>query len=250
MNNQFHKLNTTIEIAEVKSIEDLKIDIDEEISKFKLNPKTAKEIANALKKVKIDSFGRVIFPAKCMRTLIRARTKKDAQYEFDQLSERDKVEIKNENFIEASELAKKVMQKSILKPNDEKLEAIFEIINKIQVDPVVKNEREKYSKIRRETIGKLKQTRIDKENIELDELTNESLKQNAEFHHIRARGILGNEKYEMDYKLGLVLNKDTHKEITKRNIFEEDELFEYCFRNNLNYEWYEKFKFEIQKYKF
>lgn len=72
------------------------------------------------------------------------------------------------------------------------------------------------------------------------------LKKRYDFHHVGARSISGNERYQLDIELGLVINKDTHKVITKEGIVDEDELYVFCMNNNWKIDWYDTLKEELK----
>lgn len=86
----------------------------------------------------------------------------------------------------------------------------------------------------------LKNKRVRKYKLKFDELTNKELKYGAEFSHIRAYALFMD--YADDVENGLIVNKEIHKEITEKNINDEDELYDLCLKNKWNTEWYDKFK--------
>ena len=89
----------------------------------------------------------------------------------------------------------------------------------------------------------LKSRRVRRYKIKYDELTNDILKYGAEFSHIRSYAIFS--ASANDVENGLIVNKQIHKEITAKNINDEDELLNLCIENSWNTEWYEKFKIYI-----
>lgn len=88
---------------------------------------------------------------------------------------------------------------------------------------------------------KLKGKRIRKYKIKIDELTRLPLKKTtSEFSHIRSYALFKDIADDLDN--GLIVNKDTHKIITKSGINDEDELFNLCIDNSWDTGWYEKYK--------
>ena len=98
-------------------------------------------------------------------------------------------------------------------------------------------------KIRQEEekrIKQLKKQRIKQLNIKKDELTNKKLYlRTAEFSHIRKRSEY--REYACSIYNGLIVNKEVHEYITKKNIHDEDELFDLCKQNNWNTVWYTEY---------
>ncbi len=90
-------------------------------------------------------------------------------------------------------------------------------------------------------IGSLKQKRIKMFNIVKDELTGEFLhKQTSEFSHIRSVSLFP--QLASLVENGLIVNKNTHKEITNFKINDEDELLELCKSKNWSTLWYSNYK--------
>lgn len=93
---------------------------------------------------------------------------------------------------------------------------------------------------------KLKSKRIKKYAIKFDELTGKKLKKiSAEFSHIRSYALFRDMSDNIEN--GLIVNKDTHKLITKKGINDEEELLELCKEMGFNTSWYERFRNEFNR---
>lgn len=73
-----------------------------------------------------------------------------------------------------------------------------------------------------------------------DELTGEKLLPGCEFSHIVA--VSFSRKIALDVENGLLVNKSTHKIITKRQVIDEEELRNLCIEMGWKINWYERFK--------
>lgn len=101
--------------------------------------------------------------------------------------------------------------------------------------------RSKYISNIEEDRKKLKKKRIKEYNIKFDELTgNKLIRKTAEFSHIRSFAIF--REISTDIENGLIVNKETHKIITKKGINDEVELYYLCQERNWNTDWYKKYK--------
>lgn len=89
-------------------------------------------------------------------------------------------------------------------------------------------------------MNKLKGKRKRKYSLIYDELTGEELKRGSQFSHIRAKSAYP--AFALNLENGLVVNKETHTEITRRGIANEEELLVLCKSKNWNTKWFENFK--------
>ena len=94
---------------------------------------------------------------------------------------------------------------------------------------------------------KLKSKRIKKYNIKEDELTGKNIDiRTCEFSHIRSVSMY--QEYSDNIENGLIVNKETHDKITRKEINDEDELYDLCIDNGWNLQWYEKYKKHLNKW--
>jgi len=239
----------SIEISKIKyRFTKLSMDIKSEVNNYNLKDKTSKSITNTLARCGVDNKGEIWIVKKKIFHILRNKSELDSNYEIRNIKERDKLVDEGELFINIAPIIEILVRKSVKNPNNDILKSIIEILNKVLFDPVVEGEREKYQRNLKLQLSILGKIRAEVKNIVNDELTNEPLDGKYEFHHIRVRSVVGNEVFELDIELGLVINKKTHKDITKESIKDEDELLVYCIEKGYNTEWYSKVKDEIEKY--
>ena len=99
-----------------------------------------------------------------------------------------------------------------------------------------------YKTINRNTLHKIK-----KYNIKEDELTGKNIDiRTCEFSHIRSVSMY--QEYSDNIENGLIVNKETHDKITRKEINDEDELYDLCIDNGWNLQWYEKYKKHLNKW--
>lgn len=228
---------------------ELSMNIDKEIKEYNLNERTTKSIISALKKGIITSPGEVWISKEKIWHILRKKSAKESNYEIEKIKDHDKIKINDEIFINSAAIIDLLIRKYVGNPNNDILSSVIEMLVRIQNDKVVQGQREKYNRQIKEQLAQLGKTRVKEKGIKNDELTGEMLKKRYDFHHVRARSISGNERYQLDIELGLVINKDTHKVITKEGIVDEDELYVFCMNNNWKIDWYDTLKEELKKYK-
>lgn len=241
-------VNNSLSLYIAKTVKNLSLRVDDEVQKYNLNKITEKKIINALEKGIIDSFGRIVFPKETLITLLALNNKRKIEYIVDGLRESDIVVLENKTCIDSAELIKIIIQRKRKNIHQKNFKAIYEILCKIQDDPVVKYECSKYQAEIDKLIKNLKTLKIKELNIYFDELTGEKLEKNAEFHHIREKGIEGNEKYQLNTKLGIIINQNIHKDITRKGIDNEKKLLVYCKAKNYKTDWYYIFIDELKNY--
>jgi len=87
----------------------------------------------------------------------------------------------------------------------------------------------------------LKKRRIKTYKIKFDELTGLPLDtKNSDFSHIRSFSLFPGLADNINN--GLIVNKNTHKIITEKNINDEEELYDLCIEMNWQTNWYDEFK--------
>ena len=68
----------------------------------------------------------------------------------------------------------------------------------------------------------------------------------CEFPHIRALSIFP--EFSLYVENGLLVNKDTHNEITRNGIIDENQLYTLCLEKDWNLGWYEIFSEFLKKF--
>lgn len=98
----------------------------------------------------------------------------------------------------------------------------------------------------RKTRSKLKAKRKRRWQIRHDELTGSPLSTRAEFSHIRSASLY----YDIAEQPwnGLLVNKNTHDVITRRNVCDESELYNLCKTQGWYLDWYKPFIQELERY--
>ena len=228
---------------------ELSMNIDKGMKEYNLNERTTKSIINSLKKGIITSRGEVWISKEKIWHILRKKSEKESNYEIEKIKDIDKININGEKFINSVAVIDFLLRKSVGSPNNDILSSIIDILVRIQKDKVVQGQREKYNRQIKEQLAQLGKIRVKDKGITKDELTGEALKKTYDFHHVRARSISGNARYELDIELGLVINKKTHRIITKERLVDEDELYIFCMDSNWEIDWYNDFKEELKKYK-
>lgn len=93
----------------------------------------------------------------------------------------------------------------------------------------------------------LKASRIRIHGLQSDELTGEPLDlSSCEFHHIR-RQSGHTELIDMLWN-GLIINKSTHALITANDIFDEEQLHQFCLRMSWSVGWYEHYRICLKEH--
>lgn len=190
-----------------------------------------------------DRTGGLYVKADRLHTILRFHSKADGQYFVESIPKAEKITINGDIYVPTHTVIKKLNQRMIgadIKKRNY-LKYSEEILIAIREAPTIRVEQERIRQLKQESMRKLKTERIKKLKIVRDELTNEPLiKKTAEFSHIRKKA----EYYRYaDYmQNGLIINKETHDIITKRDTHDEDELLALCREEHWNKEWYSLFK--------
>ena len=133
------------------------------------------------------------------------------------------------------------------KGNNKYLPIVNEYYNLINTSNDVKLVRLEFDNYLKAQKRKLKSKRIKKYNIKEDELTGKNIDiRTCEFSHIRSVSMY--QEYSDNIENGLIVNKKTHDKITRKEINDEDELYDLCIDNGWNLQWYEKYKKHLNKW--
>lgn len=205
--------------------------------------RTVKAIENAWMDCAIlDNVGQLWIDKEKVHSILRTN-KANARYLISKINECEKLCLQSKEYIKGTEIGKIIdseIQRSNTIKREEYLKYSEEFYKSIRDCDRAKTIRKEFSERLNDNRKKLKRLRIKKHNINKDELTNEVLKaKTAEFSHIRSVAVFP--YLATDIENGLIVNKVTHKIITKEGINDEDELLELCFKLKWNTKWYEEF---------
>jgi hypothetical protein len=106
--------------------------------------------------------------------------------------------------------------------------------------------RAEFYESRKNTQRNLKSNRLQQYRLRYDELTGYDLDVDCEFSHIRAVSIFP--EFSLYVENGLLVNKDTHNEITRNGIIDENQLYTLCLEKDWNLGWYEIFSDFLKKF--
>jgi hypothetical protein len=208
-----------------------------------LNESTKAAIRNAWDTCSVlDNFGRVWVHSGSVHTLLRT-TKNNANYLIGGVVDSDKYREGAELYIRGTAIcqlldfniqnARNLQRENYIRFSELFYKAIRDCSRARELRA------EFYEHLGRVT-GKLKKDRVSSLGIQFDELTNHPLVfQTCEFSHIRSvslfpelAGLIEN---------GLIVNKETHDEITKNGINDESELYQLCTIKGWNTGWFNNY---------
>jgi hypothetical protein len=202
-----------------------------------------KGICNAWHRgIQIDYCGRIWICQSQLHTILRT-TRAAARYLLLEISDEYQLECQGEIYIQGSEIYRSLdvtIQSAGCIKKEKYARFSEEIYRLIRDSDKLKTIRYEFYEEIESHKKNLKQIRIRELKLGSDELTGDFLdKIDSDFSHIR------NAKMYLPladrYWNGLVVNKETHKIITKANINDEDELYELCVSEDWNTEWYSTF---------
>lgn len=190
----------------------------------------------------VDNRGKVWVSVNKLHTILRT-SKGDARYLIARISDKYKVEIDGDKFVKGSKIyglideliqnAGRIKREKYLKFS----ESFYRNIRDADKSRLLRCEFDEFiDNLKKRLKGK----RIKKYNINVDELTGESLyKRSSDFSHIRKANLYPRLAGEVEN--GLVVNKNTHKIITHNEIKDENDLIDLCAQKGWNTNWYEKY---------
>ncbi|MGL5067346.1 MAG: hypothetical protein ACRC6T_05885 [Sarcina sp.] len=190
----------------------------------------------------LDKRGVIWFDAQRLDGILRT-TKGAARYMLSDIPDNLKLFVATKTYVRGYEVGKLIdirIQATGTKSKKEYLkysEGLYKAIRDCNTSFFIRASAELELKMSRKG---LKNKRVKKYKTKLDELTGEKLRMGSEFSHIRAYVLFT--EYADDIENGLIVNKDTHAEITAKNINDEDELLALCKENKWKTDWYERFK--------
>lgn len=209
----------------------------------------SKGIHNAWEKgTKIDPYGRIWICESELHNVLRT-TRNNTRYFLLKISDQYKIERDGKTYIKGSEVGRlldEIIQSANTLSREGYARYSSEVYQAIRDCAPVQLIRAKYYEKVKQLKRGLKQTRKRKLKLKHDELTNLDLKIYSEFSHIRSASLYL--ALADQYWNGLVVNKDTHKIITERNINNEDELLDLCNEYEWNTDWYSTFRICLDSY--
>lgn len=166
-----------------------------------------------------------------------------AKFIVNGVSDNDKTVIDNKSFVRGAEINSHItreIEKSGLNDRGHYLRFSEECLNNIRDSYTAKAIRGEAEVRFNKELSKLKSNRISTFNVEHDELTGELLvRKSAEFSHIRSKKIY--KQLALYIENGLIVNKDTHDQITNEGIIDENQLQFFCEQKGWKTDWYDTY---------
>lgn len=171
-------------------------------------------------------------------SVLLAENKKDTRYIVDnKISDSEKVTINNKKYIKSPAVVAETLRRA-----EEHSDATKRAKNSYASQSIVnisnssdtkaqKCDYEDYAKKAEKNLGR---TRINQNNISEDEITGKPLVGNGNFHHANKKTIYTDPVQRLDPDKGVVVNSDTHSDVHRNNINDENSLAEYAKRKNNN----------------
>ncbi len=190
----------------------------------------------------LDDYGQVWVETIKLHSILRTN-KGNAKYKVASISDEHKIIMGNKTYIRGYEVIRlidKAIEECGIGTKAEYLRYSEKNYNAIRDSDKGNLLRELVEKNRTKLKKTLKKKRIKLKKVAIDELTGEVLnKRKSDFSHIRSCSMY---PYLADnINNGLVVNKETHKIITEKNINDEDELFDLCKNLGWRLKWYDEY---------
>ncbi len=187
--------------------------------------------------------GCLFISEKYLHSILRMQKDNVERMIKDDIKDNDKIKFKGIVYINSDEVVR-LLNKRIFSPIDSKTRKNLKFsratCQAIGDSEDVQIRQLEYAESIKENKPKLKAKRKKTFKIENDELTGEPLdKKESDFSHIRSCS----EYPELILYIqnGLVVNKSTHKKITKENIVDESGLYKLCKEEGWSISWYNEF---------
>lgn len=163
--------------------------------------------------------------------VLLAETKNDTRYIIDnEIPDDAKMSIGGVNYIKSGTVIEKAHTRSEEHPdamkrakNSYSAQSLINI-SKSEAVKAQKGDFEDYAKKKEKNLGK-KRKNIN--NISSDEVTGEPLEGNGDFHHKNKKTIYTDPVQRLNPDKGILVNKETHKDIHKNNVNNEEDLNTY-----------------------
>jgi len=191
----------------------------------------------------LDNTGQLWIDTDNLHTILRT-SKGNARYIAASISEDSKISYKKKVFVRGYEIIKlldKLIQESGPSTKNDYLRYSEKYYAALRDSDKGKLLRANAEKALLEAKKTLKKRRIKTYKIKFDELTGLALDtKNSDFSHIRSFSLFPGLADNINN--GLIVNKNTHKIITEKNINDEEELYDLCIEMNWQTSWYDEFK--------
>ncbi|WP_066874328.1 hypothetical protein [Clostridium mediterraneense] len=202
--------------------------------------RTLTSIENAFRNCVVDNKGWIWVPVSKLHCILRTH-RSTAMYYIEGVDDRELSNFAGKDYIRGSKVISFLYKFMEEKENNDYLKVSKEYYDRLMDSDKVENLKLKYHRLLIKEQKMLKRKRILKYGLKVDELTGKILDTiNSQFHHIRNKAIYV--EFSDNINCGIIINKDVHDDITKNNIKDEDELYDYCIENKMNTDWYERFK--------
>lgn len=208
------------------------------------NQKVISEIINAWKNGgNLDGFGRVWIDICYLPQILRTNAS-NAKYLLGKISDRFKFFSGEREYVSGTEIGKLIdmgIQSADTRSKEKNLRYSRNVYTSIVDSETAQLLRaDRMEEIRSEK-KRLKNKRMRRYNIKVDELTNEELDiMTCQFSHIRSWSLYP--EFATNIENGHIVNKRTHDIITEERINDEEELLSLCIEMGWNTEWYDAYK--------
>ncbi len=207
------------------------------------NEKVINEIINAWRNGgNLDVFGRVWIDTCYLPQILRTNNA-NARYLLGRISDRLKMVSDGREYVRGTEIGRLIdmgIQSADTRSKERNLRYSRDVYNSIVDSETAQLLRADRMEQFRVDKRKLKNRRMRKYNITIDELTGEMLDTvNCQFSHIRSWSMYPELATNIDN--GHIVNKQTHDIITAHEINDEDELLSLCVERGWDTEWYESY---------
>ncbi|MEW4275370.1 hypothetical protein [Priestia megaterium] len=191
----------------------------------------------------LDQEGKLWISEGVLHTLLRTSVN-SARFIVESFETEHKVELNGKTFVRGyminAQITKEI-EKSGLQPKGNYLRFSEACLMAIRDSDTAKALRGTYEELWKIEKKKMKNRRLKQMNVNHDELTGEVLfKRTAEFSHIRSVDRF--KELALHIENGLIVNKETHAEITKAGLNDEIELEYFCIKKGWKTDWVEEYK--------
>jgi hypothetical protein len=216
----------------------------------KLHKPTLKTIHNAWEQSAIiDNYGEIWIQTSKLHSILRTNTNV-SRYLLDTISDKYKVRIQGANYVRGCEIIRlidRAIQSAGSLEREDYIRFSESYYLEIRDSDKAKLIRAEFYEYIKKNRRKLKNVRVSRHSLKLDELTNQELiKSSSEFSHIRS--VSAYPRLADQVWNGLIVNKGVHSIITNEDINDESQLLELCKANSWNLNWYSDFLDNLDTY--
>ena len=165
-----------------------------------------------------------------------AENKKDTRYIVDtKIRDSEKLTINNKNYIKSGAVLHETHTRSEELPDAVKRAKnsyVSQSLVNISRASDTKSQKGDFEDYARKTEKRLGKTRRREYDINNDEITGEPLSGTGDFHHANKKTLHTDPVQRLDPNKGIMVNRETHKDIHSNNINDENELAQYKRRRS------------------